>query len=198
MWRWSWSRQGGNGSRGVFSTYVEVILPFFKSCAFCFVVFSTYVEVIPKKVRLSKHLSSFLHVCGGDPTSSMSLFFKAEVFSTYVEVILVLCTVSISWRGFLHVCGGDPLWWFLIIIQRQFSPRMWRWSWLSLDVVISASVFSTYVEVILPELQTIYIWQCFLHVCGGDPNSSLFTDSHLTFSPRMWRWSRLVSFSKVA
>ena len=50
-------------------------------------------------------------------------------------------------------------------------------------------VFSTYVEVILVETVFMKSTNCFLHVCGGDPNlkECLFDD--LTFSPRMWRWS---------
>ena len=87
MWRWSWNWWRLNRWRGVFSTYVEVILSYRKGAN------------VP---------SRFLHVCGGDPASysnySKNIWFSPRmwrwscnivaiksrniVFSTYVEVIL--------------------------------------------------------------------------------------------------------------
>ena len=153
MWRWSYVWNTHSSRLNVFSTYVEVILtPFFKSCAFC----------------------CFLHVCGGDPEWRESnykvILFSPRmwrwsywlvdldrvntVFSTYVEVILVNYHLSISYFRFLHVCGGDPNLFNAMLDKIEFSPRMWRWSWVSPKLISSISVFSTYVEVILTSISS--------------------------------------------
>ena len=172
-------------------------------------VFSTYVEVIPGYDYISNDGYSFLHVCGGDPKlapcfkwivkfsprmwrwSRLLEFRKRQVivFSTYVEVILT-CEFSIPARScFLHVCGGDPLQSVLNVVERWFSPRMWRWSQFYWRHVIRNSVFSTYVEVILLTCVDVKDRKGFLHVCGGDPNNGESYIVPFEFSPRMWRWS---------
>ena len=90
MWRWSRGTTQKQLFKGVFSTYVEVIL---------------------KLWATTDAISGFLHVCGGDPMldSTLSQYEKfsprmwrwsienefgisiPEVFSTYVEVILNFC-----------------------------------------------------------------------------------------------------------
>ena len=150
MWRWSLCFYTRKGLIQVFSTYVEVILM--------------------SRVKESQ-ISSFLHVCGGDPRCvftkqrrtrfsprmwrwSWILFswiFCTVVFSTYVEVIERLSpTQGISW---------------------SFSPRMWRWSWNFLCQLWHKRVFSTYVEVILLQNTSAPVRASFLHVCGGDPRT---------------------------
>ena len=148
MWRWSQCKKCARWFRWVFSTYVEVIL-------------ASNITALS--------LSSFLHVCGGDPrwfcNTGKSITFSprmwrwsylqspchsfSTVFSTYVEVILRPANICHLPLCFLHVCGGDPSvpnFWLCIL---EFSPRMWRWSWNTGFKRSSFKVFSTYVEVIL-------------------------------------------------
>ena len=139
----------------------------------------------------------FLHVCGGDPTVnvlvgslikfsprmwrwSWCFYLNQElqrVFSTYVEVIP--CK-GIGWRieeSFLHVCGGDPYVCLLKISAITFSPRMWRWSWVKINLIWRNWVFSTYVEVILFLSSSKNQRAGFLHVCGGDPDNDLVAEA---------------------
>ena len=53
--------------------------------------------------------------------------------------------------------------------------------------VVIHLVFSTYVEVILGVHHFIDDYQCFLHVCGGDPGKARGWVKMSEFSPRMWR-----------
>ena len=132
-------------------------------------VFSTYVEVIPFFVLGIDYLSSFLHVCGGDPFEAQQGTKEAEfsprmwrwssfvssiknnlaVFSTYVEVILTRLIKILIMTRFLHVCGGDPKIFIKHYFSSLFSPRMWRWSSVLKTLLSKYAVFSTYVEVIL-------------------------------------------------
>ncbi len=48
-------------------------------------------------------------------------------------------------------------------------------------------VFSTYVEVILNELNATKQHISILHVCGGDPMLILHQIAPSGYSPRMWR-----------
>ena len=127
MWRWSYWLLLGQNEVPVFSTYVEMIL---------------LVECDPQS------LESVLHVCGDDPNSLFSCFFKFScsprmwrwsfisfqidvrsiVFSTYVEMILWSAYRLRKWRGVLHVCGDDPRYVEAALNTRWCSPRMWRWS----------------------------------------------------------------------
>ena len=131
MWRWSYHH-----------------CAFLRSCR----VFSTYVEVIPASMVPALIASGILHVCGGDPftvffhqhTSKYSprmwrwSFFlswdskKWSVFSTYVEVIPSNGLKCINWASILHVCGGDPTSPLPLKYMCPYSPRMWRWSYLSI------------------------------------------------------------------
>ena len=172
-------------------------------------VFSTYVEVIPNNLIFICSLSSFLHVCGGDPVIkddagfspafsprmwrwswiNQSFYQLLYVFSTYVEVIPRLVSSSIDVDSFLHVCGGDPQMLFLPQCKSLFSPRMWRWSSDCVAYSTAWFVFSTYVEVILLQDTSYWFGICFLHVCGGDPINVFIITISRKFSPRMWRWS---------
>ena len=58
-------------------------------------------------------------------------------------------------------------------------------------------VFSTYVEVIPRAFLLGASPSCILHVCGGDPAHDLATLFDRGYSPRMWRWSRLVYVQMV-
>ena len=91
---------------------------------------------------------SILHVCGDDPFKKKTLKwvvmysprmwrwsyspanspFKVKVFSTYVEMILKVWSCSIQWICILHVCGDDPKISTFCVINKWYSPRMWRWS----------------------------------------------------------------------
>ena len=169
MWRWSLLKSQKNRKTTVFSTYVEVI-----PCNWA-----------PGLVELG-----ILHVCGGDPRIPREVLHLIQysprmwrwsrlagmkmgclfVFSTYVEVILGKPFPCLCQCRILHVCGGDPNWHGKRALHDVYSPRMWRWSPL---VYASASVFrvfSTYVEVILLNLQRLNRIQSILHVCGGDPD----------------------------
>ena len=112
---------------------------------------------------LGSTLVSILHVCGGDPCAWPVPRWINLVFSTYVEVIL-------ESKDFLSNLAG-------------YSPRMWRWSWLSNRQPRHVPVFSTYVEVIPLSHITIVSTPCILHVCGGDPQQgSLLSTSNRVFS----------------
>ena len=154
-----------------------------------FSVFSTYVEVIPELQRLLSNSSSILHVCGGDPNPSSwwtvdnvysprmwrwslllsPLLHNQTVFSTYVEVILLFSSLICEPLGILHVCGGDPTSRKLFKIKWWYSPRMWRWSWLTSNPG--------------------HHQDSILHVCGGDPLLPCLSSNRSQYSPRMWRWS---------
>ena len=71
-----------------------------------------------------------------------------------------------------------------------YSPRVWRWSYLTFGVLVDLPVFSTCVEVILAELTYQVLLESILHVCGGDPNAKLAEKAHEEYSPRVWRWSQ--------
>ena len=147
MWRWSQEEPWSSLSKLIFSTYVEVILIF---------------------AIISYNSCNFLHVCGGDPITTISsnankLFsprmwrwsqltrtigIQSKIFSTYVEVILILKRSVIQTMNFLHVCGGDPESETGNDEWKKFSPRMWRWSSPTNRDALNELIFSTYVEVI--------------------------------------------------
>ncbi len=77
----------------------------------------------------------------------------------------------------------------------KYSPRMWRWSQVQLNVLGSIKVFSTYVEVILQWNTSGASMRCILHVCGGDPNWHWVGLTYHRYSPRMWRWSYIIPSS---
>ena len=188
MWRWSWHWHYGWRFCRVFSTYVEVILTNHRDWAFWL---------------------SILHVCGGDPTAihharCMCMYsprmwrwsskldintIDSNVFSTYVEVILNKYSTGSPPDSILHVCGGDPTFLICCSILLVYSPRMWRWSSVLLSIRPLIHVFSTYVEVIPIESFPMLKETSILHVCGGDPHSTLSYYNGLGYSPRMWRWS---------
>ena len=114
---------------------------------------------------------------------------STKVFSTYVEVILFDLVINVWVFGFLHVCGGDPFSNRKWNNHATFSPRMWRWSSEPKEHKKNSSVFSTYVEVIPSWDYSKSCFDCFLHVCGGDPEVGEAINNYLKFSPRMWRWS---------
>ena len=152
-------------------------------------VFSTYVEVIPAWSTLSLALSSFLHVCGGDP-KKVRLFVSDKKFSPRMwRWSQYSNLLNFRFFSFLHVCGGDPIAVVDLKASSQFSPRMWRWSYDARDSTLMINVFSTYVEVILNARLVVRLNLCFLHVCGGDPTREFTSLNRLLFSPRMWRWS---------
>ena len=111
------------------------------------------------------------------------------VFSTYVEVILNSSGSVDEDAGVLHVCGGDHIVWAFLSKRGRCSPRMWRWSWVWMELIFQAIVFSTYVEVILSVIIFNYLPYRVLHVCGGDPWQAVVHTYGIMCSPRMWRWS---------
>ena len=172
-------------------------------------VFSTCVEVILRLALQESHLSSILHVCGGDPSMLLSGCKNIEysprvwrwssvglcdsritcVFSTCVEVIPMVTTALKQAISILHVCGGDPHQSPRSHYQFWYSPRVWRWS---LSIVMWSKrleVFSTCVEVIPITKHSEAVTPSILHVCGGDPVSTYLAFSWFKYSPRMWRWS---------
>ena len=115
-----------------------------------------------------------------------------------MEVILdCLCRRWQRW-GILHVCGGDPSTWCGSLVFRMYSPRMWRWSCPYVICAGGRGVFSTYVEVILTVIFIESKWICILHVCGGDPMLLVLATAQLQYSPRMWRWSFVLSDSSCS
>ena len=188
MWRWSNRYSPQIVFYYVFSTYVEMILTFF--------------------VRHDKNIS-ILHVCGDDPLQvpipapfyqysprmwRWSYSWSNEpqigfVFSTYVEMILSFVHILRKWACILHVCGDDPLCLYDIRWYKKYSPRMWRWSNILIRIFYWSSVFSTYVEMILPEFNLLTLIIGILHVCGDDPIPAFNLSQRLEYSPRMWRWS---------
>ena len=114
---------------------------------------------------------------------------EQAVFSTYVEVIPSLFLMDYTIQSILHVCGGDPMFNGQGNNAIQYSPRMWRWSYILNLLLNITSVFSTYVEVILSIIEYPSINSRILHVCGGDPNWVFSHAERNKYSPRMWRWS---------
>ena len=112
-----------------------------------------------------------------------------SVFSTYVEVIPLQMYPLCNALGILHVCGGDPMFNGQGNNAIQYSPRMWRWSYQYETSWSVKSVFSTYVEVILPLRYRVHSGYGILHVCGGDPLDPDQGADYSKYSPRMWRWS---------
>ena len=111
------------------------------------------------------------------------------VFSTYVEVILVRNPTEITSWSILHVCGGDPDPHKIERLSALYSPRMWRWSRFDSCYTDRLAVFSTYVEVILCNIDLKGKQTSILHVCGGDPTDVVKCCFPTLYSPRMWRWS---------
>ena len=151
-----------------------------------------------------------LHVCGGDPKIVIACWVGIAysprmwrwswcpswecrvqwVFSTYVEVIPQNVYDKQNNASILHVCGGDPHTKVDWLNEVRYSPRMWRWSPAPTTWNISATVFSTYVEVILIVSCSFYFPSRILHVCGGDPKGITASHKFFVYSPRMWRWSQ--------
>ena len=115
--------------------------------------------------------------------------FAISVFSTYVEMILRLLTGILVVISVLHVCGDDPFWNLKQFSKPWCSPRMWRWSYSSLNAHSGTLVFSTYVEMILSVTLIFPSTLSVLHVCGDDPKASRLLTVASGCSPRMWRWS---------
>ena len=130
--------------------------------------------------------------------ASTSWTCRSFVFSTYVEVILVPSLFYAAPESILHVCGGDPIQNGSFHDMFMYSPRMWRWSWVTELFHFCFSVFSTYVEVILISRSRNSRNWGILHVCGGDPISNWSKRTGKRYSPRMWRWSCFQSISKLA
>ena len=172
-------------------------------------VFSTCVEVIPVLLVAEMFHVGILHVCGGDPNSRWlgylwswysprvwrwSRCYLSQrcfmlVFSTCVEVILIGRIQGFVHVGILHVCGGDPICFTWSNRANQYSPRVWRWSYVGISKKRFLGVFSTCVEVILVQIVTSINTNGILHVCGGDPDTDTTAGGFAGYSPRVWRWS---------
>ena len=120
-----------------------------------------------------------------------SLIAACFVFSTGVEVILDRNLKYKLEAGILHVCGGDPDKRIGYILFRQYSPRVWRWSWTFTKLITWGFVFSTCVEVIPTSRLAPWKLLSILHVCGGDPDIKILGRMTAEYSPRVWRWSLL-------
>ena len=79
-----------------------------------------------------------------------------------------------------------------------YSPRMWRWSYIFVVNYLFFTVFSTYVEMILPNHFRNFMFCRILHVCGDDPIGRCITRNGLRYSPRMWRWSYAVTMRTIS
>ena len=116
-----------------------------------------------------------------------------SVFSTYVEMIPTPIKNPDKDISILHVCGDDPILRRAFYLNQLYSPRMWRWSFSKISHLIFFIVFSTYVEMI-PKLSSLKkIKKSILHVCGDDPKFLITMLFRILYSPRMWRWSYLIS-----
>ena len=112
-----------------------------------------------------------------------------SVFSTYVEMIPKKPDFGEPDKSILHVCGDDPKTVEGSSVNKSYSPRMWRWSYLAGAQKVATKVFSTYVEMIPTKCWLNMNSHCILHVCGDDPlQLRKFADATV-YSPRMWRWS---------
>ena len=188
MWRWS-------------SCFWHYLSPF--------LVFSTCVEVILTCLCIKSRWYSILHVCGGDPKfvnhershkaysprvwrwslDHITCWPSFLVFSTCVEVILMKLRHWCKYFRILHVCGGDPRTTNKDSPADAYSPRVWRWSYLSVRTSRPMLVFSTCVEVILHGKPMKHVLNRILHVCGGDPQALRCLEQQELYSPRVWRWS---------
>ena len=90
-----------------------------------------------------------------------------QVFSTYVEVFRVCRRLTARSIRLLHVRGGVSEYNTLVEKAERSSPRTWRCFSRERPIRSKAGVFSTYVEVFLPQL------------CTGKPP--------IRSSPRTWR-----------
>ena len=132
-------------------------------------VISTYVEMILSQIKPDSFVKRDLHVCGDDPNLKEDFEENEPVISTYVEMILItrnFCHLNLC---DLHVCGDDPMDTIRSTRRKKWSPRMWRWSYLALLVLLLPLVISTYVEMILNVSAMGVYRDCDLHVCGDDP-----------------------------
>ena len=104
-------------------------------------------------------------------------------------MILTRCWLAKGVNCILHVCGDDPRTMNRTDNRDMYSPRMWRWSPVTMLSNNNFFVFSTYVEMI-PHLKNLTDpAQSILHVCGDDPVAGARLDDKIKYSPRMWRWS---------
>ena len=168
MWRWSYAINADENDNKVFSTYVEMI-PNSRLQS------TSRSEYSPRMWRWSSH--------------NFWSAFPSKVFSTYVEMILKPMSFLLQKIRILHVCGDDPFNPRTYVRCDRYSPRMWRWSFLRVKWLISAAVFSTYVEMIPTGTRAERYSQSILHVCGDDPMTLEKRLISNRYSPRMWRWS---------
>ena len=104
-------------------------------------------------------------------------------------MILKFWTLKKHKLRILHVCGGDPRMRSSRLPRGQYSPRVWRWSYVYVSSKAPNTVFSTCVEVILKGKHKVTVTASILHVCGGDPQHQVRHQRQLRYSPRVWRWS---------
>ena len=88
------------------------------------------------------------------------------------------------------MCGGDPVFTWTHLSDGRYSPRVWRWSFFTIESWPIRLVFSTCVEVIPFRLVRGGQRACILHVCGGDPQPTYYFYLTFRYSPRVWRWSQ--------
>ena len=148
MWRWSWAGCIDRRYRFVFSTYVEMIL---------------------LVIIVLLHFFGILHVCGDDPIFLFSIRIASEYSPRMWRWSLALAGIRSLFKSILHVCGDDPNRVKLLETEKRYSPRMWRWSLHFSFLSPKVNVFSTYVEMILKQLEDERECKCILHVCGDDP-----------------------------
>ena len=104
-----------------------------------------------------------------------------------MEVFLRAKKKQVPGDRFLHVRGGVSKKTIRKIYKQKFSPRSWRCFLITIFTFFSRSVFSTFVEVFLNDLDAVIQAISFLHVRGGVSISDEYKELLSKFSPRSWR-----------
>ena len=113
--------------------------------------------------------------------------FIVWVFSTHVEMFLHGLIFPPLRIRFLHARGDVSSSAACCAQSARFSPRTWRCFQLFAAFIELTGVFSTHVEMFLPQSPRSPRLRCFLHA-RGDVSAPIGSKHSLyTFSPRTWR-----------
>ena len=182
-----------------------------------FIVFSTSVEVFPHIQGTHVADEGLLHVRGGvsfagsaadgRPESSSRpwrCFYRPviiesslTVFSTSVEVFPDNPARSLASSSLLHVRGGVSFSARCQTSKGVSSPRPWRCFHGAMWLAFQGAVFSTSVEVFLPQQRSSHPAKSLLHVRGGVSRYRMQVMALTLSSPRPWRCFYLMNPSDI-
>ena len=150
-------------------------------------VFSTHVEMFHPQPVDTGEKRRFLHA-RGDVSVAIQRFMERNAFSPRTwRCFQIACLLDMSQVGFLHARGDVSAWIDISALADSFSPRTWRCFQLFAAFIELTGVFSTHVEMFLPQSPRSPRLRCFLHA-RGDVSAPIGSKHSLyTFSPRTWR-----------